>query len=158
MTKNLFLWSLLFVLFAGCKKDEMPLTYNVIGTWTLYSATNQFPVVQDIELAQYPCIANNVLTIKGDSTSVSNYVGTSPCNVTPPNADYIEDLGVPGQAAIPSTWIISGNIVKFTYPSENNYAYQGIVSSVNGKLYLTVKDNFTYNSQAYTTTSVYLKE
>jgi hypothetical protein len=158
MIKNPIFWLLVIVFFAGCKKEGMQVSYNIIGTWTIYSASTPFPTQLDIKLAQYPCIANNVFTFSADGTAIANYIGTSPCNVTPPNANYIEDLGVPGQASIHSTWSISGNVVNFIYPSENNYKDQAVVTNVNGKMYLTFNDTFTYNSQVYSNTTVYLKQ
>ncbi len=75
---------------------------------------------------------------------VLNYTGIDTCNVTQaggPKTTY----GTPGQAPIASTWSLIGNTVYLKYPATNTSDH-GVITNVNGKLYLTFTDTLADKS------------
>jgi len=51
----------LFVL-TNCKKHSQPVTYDVIGNWSLSSYQTNFGIGVNASVTQYPCMAGNILT------------------------------------------------------------------------------------------------
>jgi hypothetical protein len=157
MPKNLFLL-LIIILFTTCKKDKQitPVTYDVTGKWTLYSYQTQIFGGLDVTADQYPCIAENVLTLNADFTSGLAYTGSDPCYVTPLGR-LGTTIGTPGQPITASTWSLSGNTLYFVFPTTKGSDH-GVIASVAGKLHLTTVDTIVYNSNRYTVTSVAIKQ
>ena len=137
----------LSLLFIKCKTGNTvtPIApqLDVVGTWSLYSW--QQPDINATD-AQYPCLADNVLKVNADNTASITYNGTSTCYVSPPNTPLNESssIGVPGQAAINSTWRRSGNDI---YIGANHY----IISTLDNQLYLSYTDTLT---AGYTTPQI----
>ena len=139
----------LSLLFIKCKSGNTvtPIApqLDVVGTWSLYSC--QLPGINATD-AQYPCLADNVLKVNTDNTASITYNGTSTCYVSPPNVlNESSFIGVPGQAAINSTWRRSGNDI---YIGANHF----VISSLDNHLYLSYTDTLT---AGYTTPQI-LKE
>lgn len=151
---------LLFVLllFISCKKDTVidqpKQTFNVVGTWALSSYQLQYAQSFSATVAQYPCLADNILTLNADGTSSGNYTGTANCYITPVNADPAAEIGIVGQAPVNGTWSLNGN--KLHLSSDN--IGEGTVTSVNGKLLLTFNDSTAYNSIKFVATTVDVKQ
>jgi len=107
----------------------------------------------NVTSTQYPCVGDNVLTFNANSTSVLTYTGIDTCNVTQAGGPKTTN-GIPGQAPIASTWSLIGNSVYLKYPATNTSGH-GVITSVNGKLYLTFTDTLADKSIA---TSVDIKQ
>jgi hypothetical protein len=126
------------ILFATCKKggNTTPTTssLDVVGSWTAYSyQTNAGNI--NVSVAQYPCMSDNVLMINADQTTETSYIGADTCYISAQHTGTsgVTTFGVPGQAPYAETWHRSGNDI---YIGTEHM----IISSENGKLYLTAHD------------------
>jgi hypothetical protein len=137
MTKNLLFCLLAVLLLTTCKKDAKTntgATLDVTGTWTLYSWKSNLGSPLDVTANEYPCIADNVLTLNANGTTKLIYTGSDSCYVTAiHHGSGVTTIGIPGQAAVTSTWRQDGNNVYLPDNSGN----PGVVTNVNGKLYMT---------------------
>jgi len=137
MKKYLLFCLLAVLLLANCKKDAKTnntATLNVTGTWTLYSWKSDVGAILDVTANQYPCIAENVLVLNANGTTNLTYTGSDSCYVTAiHHGSGVTTIGIPGQAAVASTWRLDGNNL---YLPNNNGA-PSVVTSVSGKLYMT---------------------
>ena len=162
MIKRLLPCLLVSLLLVACKKDKKtvtPVTYSVIGNWTLYSYQTNFGIGVNATVTQYPCMGYNTLTFYTDSTSSQNYSGIDTCFITPTHikADGAQNYGIPGLLPLASTWHQKGNTIYMTYPG-NPQKVPGVINSANGKLQITFKDTITSGANTYYITSVEIQE
>jgi len=151
--KKTFLALAIIFSFAACKKDnKQPSTViqplNATGSWALYSNDDTFFTVGKVTADQYPCIANNILTFKSDSTYSSNYTGTSICYVSAVRGNGSTTLGMPGQPPQTGTWRRNGNDI---YIGTEHY----VISNPNGKLTLNLNSSFTVNGVSYSIAAIF---
>jgi hypothetical protein len=147
MRRTLFILAITLLLVIACKKDNaVNPSIEIIGSWSTYSYDDTFFSLSNVTADQYPCIADNTLTFKSDSTFTQTYSGGSVCNI-----GSSVTFGVPGQAPLTGTWHQEGNDV---YCGPDHY----VMSSKNGKLILTSNIVFIYNGTSYTETAVLHKK
>lgn len=151
---------LLFIgllLCVACKKDkkQAPVTYSVIGAWTLAAYQTNFGIGVNATVAQYPCMVYNVLTFYRDSTSSSSYSGIDTCFITPTQsfAAGAQDYGVPGTLPLLATWRQNGNNV-YVLNQGTTKPVSGLISNVNGRLQLDLRDTAIIDGKAYYVHSV----
>ena len=158
MFKNLLLSLCVILFLAACKKESKPVapvTYDVVGKWSLYSWRSTSPDSLNVNADQYPCIADNVLTLNTDGTSSLSYIGIGNCVVTPATTGVTPTyIGMKGQLTTMSTWNIDGNKLYMASNEKN----PGTITNLNGKLRLTLIDTVIYNSIKYTVTTVDIKQ
>ena len=137
MTKYILLGLLVLLLFTTCKKEtktNTTTTLDVVGKWNLYSWNGNVPSNLNVTADQYPCIAENVLTLNANGTTNLSYTGLDSCYVTAiHHGSGLATLGVPGQASTASTWTLDGD--KLYLPGNNGSP--SIITNVNGKLHMT---------------------
>ena len=144
--KSLFVAGLLI---TACSKNTVKPSATVIapidvtGSWSIYSTTeNNNPT---ITADQYPCLAENVITFKSDSTWSAAYSGTDVCYTSPKGVGASTE-GTPGAAPNTGTWHRNGNNIMLGAGSTS------VVTNVNGKLTLTETDIFTLHGS----TNIYI--
>jgi len=155
--KNTFFLFAIILLLAACSKDKKvtppiitPL--DVTGQWSLYSSDDTFFTTGIVTANQYPCITNNIITFKSDSTYSSQYTGTDICYITPTHGgNGSAAIGEPGQPVKTGTWRRNGNDI---YIGTDHY----VASKVNSSLVLNATGSFTLNGTTYTITSVFHKK
>ena len=110
MNKKLLTILLIAVAFAHCKKDNKPSQElnDVVGTWSLYSYSHNFPDVS-VSVDQYPCLSDNLLIFNSDQTGQTNYIGKDTCYITPVNRSYYETVGLPNEPSETTNWAKNGN-------------------------------------------------
>ena len=157
--KKIFLAIAVIFLFATCKKDSSsstttpPVTLlDATGSWSLYSNNNTYFTSGLVTVADYPCIGDNILTLKADSTYSSSYTGADTCYVTASHAiGSAVTMGTPGVAPVTGTWHRNGNNI---YIGALEYG----IAKVNGALILNLNYSLTINGVGYTVTAVYNKK
>lgn len=150
--KKLPILILIVLIFTTCKKDNKPL--DVTGTWSLYSWDDNTPNPIHANISQYPCIAGNVLTFNKDQTYTLKYVGTDTCFISPRSVSFPPTeswLGMPGQPQVTGTWSQNGNTVTWGNA-------QGVISTSNGKTFITLHTSITYSGATYDIQTVEVKQ
>jgi hypothetical protein len=157
MTKRILFCLLFFLLFIACKKDNKPVAYNVTGYWSLYSYKHNFGNGLNVSVTQYPCMAANILTFNADGTASLDYAGTDTCFVTATHIKTMgaEIFGYPRQGSTEYNWSLNGNVLHLTPPGGTSI--YGVISSINLKLFLTLKDTVKSGANTYYVTTVLVK-
>jgi hypothetical protein len=127
MNKKLILSLLAIALLTTCKKEKTA-GIDVVGTYSLYSWTAFSSETFGIE--NTPCLADNMLILKADKTSLAFYKGSSPCR---PNSTFT----VGSTDTTRTTWRVDNG--KFYFNSKQ----KGEITTVNGKLQITTRDTIT---------------
>ena len=146
-------------LISTCKKNttDTPPDYSgiVVGKWSAYTFSTNLVNVS-VNVAQYPCIANNVMTYNADHTEVLNYVGQDTCYVSQSSGQIgPESFGEAGQAPINSTWSAHNNILYLDY---NGGTEIGIISMVNNKYHIDFRDTINVGGGVIIQDTGYEKE
>ena len=160
MTKRVLLCLPLFILFIACKKGNKPAptyNYNITGNWTLYSYATNYGGGVNASVAQYPCMAYNVLTFYTDSTSSQSYSGIDTCFITPSHTTGAQYFGLPGLVPSSFKWSLRGSVVYLIY-ADSKLNVHGTISNVSNKLQLTIKDTVKSGTNTYYITSVEVKQ
>lgn len=151
--KRTLLLLMLAIAVVGCKKSNTTPQYDLAGTWVL-SSTNLSG--QLVTAADYPCIANFKLIFNTGSSATVNWKYNGTC-VTDPS----------GHTTFSGT---DGLILNFSRNGNNLYLRQsstsaatyGTITSVDGKLQLTLRDTVTIHYDSGTTTTynsnLYIKQ
>ncbi|MBS1519779.1 MAG: lipocalin family protein [Bacteroidetes bacterium] len=140
------------LMFATCKKDNKPI--DVTGSWSLYSWDDNSLIPLHVNANQYPCMEGNVLTFNKDQTYTIKYIGTDTCFVAPHSASFPPTgtwIGMPGQAEVTGTWSQNGNTVTWG-------GSQGVISTSNGKTFITLHTPITYSGVTYDIKTVEVKQ
>ena len=149
----------ILIFFSTCKKEQKkatPVYYNVPGTWVLTGYKSTYIDTVDVTSAQYPCLSQSKITFNANGTLISTYTGDSVCYINPPGP-VRTSLGHPKSVADTGTWELSGNILSERYPTAVKPFY-GILSMVNGKLQLTIKDTLNFSGGPYYVTDTEVKQ
>ena len=137
---------------AACKKESKSVN-PVVGTWTLDSTYTELPIIISANAAQFPCLANNIITFNSDNTATASYIGADTCYLL--NMPGLKTFqGVPGHAPEKSTWTTNGNKVNLT---SNGSTLVGTITQVSGKYHLLFIDTIK-GSVTSTLNSGFVKE
>lgn len=153
-----FLFALFIsVLLAGCKKDkkivpEEQTNIDAVGDYALslsYSYQLSGGTTLSYSITDFPCLANNVSTLRADGTSIGRYVGTDTCYVVKPAPPYTfsQSIGQFGNLPAIGTYTKHGNELVFLIrygdgPIKKSYA---TLSKSGEKIQLTYRDTISFS-------------
>ena len=111
--KKIFFPFLCVLIFISCKKDKNKSdpTIDATGTWSLNLTTsNRANGTETHSATDFPCLANNKLTLNNDGTYKFHYDGTDTCYVYKVGTTS-DAIGIPGQPDINGTYTRDGNVL-----------------------------------------------
>jgi hypothetical protein len=142
------------MLLACSKKDNSTpaVTYiDATGTWSVQSIKSKGNGIDwEYNATDVPCLADNKYEFKSGGAGRFYFAGTDSCYVYNNGSDYAV-AGIPGTDN-PLTWHQNKDTVFIVYTG--NYRDTGIVSSINGKNYLTIAQ---HDSNGYINTNINTK-
>jgi len=138
MKRSLFILVLAASAF-GCKKNNPTPQYDLSGTWVLSSTKLGGPT---ITVADYPCIANLKLIFGTGNSATVSWKTTGACWI---DQAHTTDLSATDGTVL--TFTRQGNDLTFPPASSVASKGHGTITSVNGKLQLSIKDTIVISTQ-----------